>query len=129
MVKIEKIIYKNELLGMKIKDISHGSIPITDAKEPLQLVTLKHPKGAYLKAHMHAPKKRVTASLQECLIVKKGRIKLDLYGHDKEFHKCLYMNPGEIFVLAKGGYGIKLMEDSELIELKNGPFVEDKILI
>lgn len=128
-MNIKKIIYKNELLGIRIRDISHGSVPITDGGEPLQLVTLKHPKGAYLKAHIHTPKKRVTNSLQECLIVKKGRVKLDLYGHDKKFHKYLYLKPGEVFVLAKGGYGIQLMEDSELIEVKNGPFKEDKILI
>lgn len=128
-MNVEKILYKNELMGIKIRNMSFGSNPITDGKEPLQLVTLKHPKGVYLKAHTHAPKKRITESLQECLIVKKGKIRLDLYGHDKQFHKRLYLKPGELFILTKGGYGIQLMEDSELIEVKNGPFKEDKILI
>jgi len=31
--------------------------------------------------------------------------------------------------MMNGGYGIKILSDSELIEVKNGPFVEDKELI
>ena len=76
---MEEIFYKKILIGLKIKSIQKGSMPVTEGKEPLQLVTLKHPKGAYLKAHMHAPRKRITTRLQECLIVRKGKIKVDLY--------------------------------------------------
>lgn len=126
---MEKIFYKKTLVGILISTIPDGSIPATDEKEPLQLVTLKHRKGAYLKAHTHIPKKRTTSGLQECLIVKKGKLKLDLYGPDKKLFKNISLNQGEVFVLTKGGYGIHILEDSELIEVKNGPFLEDKILI
>jgi hypothetical protein len=126
---MEKIFYKKKLLGFRLRSISKGSLPITSGEEPLQVVTLKHPKGAYLKAHMHKPRKRVTASLQECLIVKKGKVKLDLYGSDKKFLKSIYLSAGEIFLLMNGGIGINVISDAEMIEVKNGPFKEDKILI
>ncbi len=109
--------------------MSKGSIPVTDGVEPLQIVTLKHPKGAYLKAHMHAPCKRETASLQECLFVKKGKVKLDLYGPDKKYVKFIYLSAGELFLLMDGGIGIHVIDDAEMIEVKNGPFKEDKVLI
>ena len=126
---IEKIFYKKTLIGLRITDIQNGSVPLTDGKEPLQIVALKHPKGAYLKAHAHRPRKRVTASLQECLFVRKGKVKLDLYGPDKKLFKNLFLKAGQIFLLMRGGIGIHILENAELFEAKNGPFKEDKILL
>jgi len=126
---MDKIFYKKVLVGFRLRIIPKGSIPITEGSEPLQVVTLNHPKGAYLKAHMHAPRKRQTASLQECLIIKKGKVKLDLYGPDKKFVKYIYLSAGEMFLLMNGGIGIHVVKDAEMLEVKNGPFKEDKILI
>ncbi len=95
----------------------------------MQLVTLKHSKGTYLKAHYHKPKKRVTEQLQECLIVKRGKVKIDLYYVNNIYFKYIILNEGDVLILVNGGYGIHLLVDSELIEVKNGPFIEDKVLI
>ena len=121
--------YKNEIVGFRMKKIPTGSKPITDGGEPLQLVSLKHKKGAYLKAHRHVPKMRKTENLQECLVVKKGKIKIDLYGNDGVCFKKFMLKAGELFLLMNGGIGIHFIDDAEIFELKNGPFVEDKILI
>jgi len=126
---INKIVYKNELIGLKITKIRKGTLPITDAKESLQIVTLNHPKGIILKAHMHIPKKRVTYQLQECIVIKKGRVLVTLYGSDKKQIKNLYLTQGQAFILFKGGVEIKMLANSEIFELKNGPFIEDKVLI
>lgn len=126
---MEKFYHKNNLVAIRITSIQKGSIPITQNNQPVQVVTLKHPKGTYLKAHMHQPKKRITSRLQECLIVKKGKIKIDLFGFDKVHFKSVYLKEGQVLILVEGGYGITLVEDSEVIEVKNGPFVEDKVLI
>jgi hypothetical protein len=123
------ITYKNKLVAILLKKIPEGSIPHTKESEPLQLVTLKHSEGKYLVAHTHKPIKRETNRMQECLIVKKGKIKLDLYGPDKKLFKKIILKDGESLILLDGGYGIHILEDSELIELKNGPFIEDKIVL
>ena len=126
---MDKFFYKDKLIGFRSKSLPKGSVPLTDGEEPLQLVSLRHPKGSYLKAHMHKPVKRITARLQECLIVKKGKIKLDLYGPDKHLFKSVYLLAGDFFVLMQGGIGIHILKDAEMIEVKNGPFKEDKVLI
>lgn len=126
---MEKIYYRKILVGIRIKKIKNGSNPITDPKEALQLVTLKHPMGTLLKAHLHIPKKRVTQRLQECLVVRKGKVKVELYTTEKKYFKSILLNQGEAFVLLNGGYSLRMMKDSEIIELKNGPFKEDKELI
>ncbi len=126
---MEKILYKNTVIAIRVKTFKTGSIPLTDPREPLQLVTLKHPKGTSLKAHIHTPKKRTTYKLQECILVRKGKVKIDLYTIDKKFLKYVYLTAGEILMLVNGGYGIHVLKDSEMIEIKNGPFLEDKLLI
>jgi len=121
--------YKNKLVAIFLGHFPKGSIPQTKGSEPLQLVTLKHPKGKYLLAHTHEPKKRRTDKMQECLIVKKGKIKIDLYGPDKKMFKKIIMKTGDLLLLVDGGYGIHILDNSEMIELKNGPFIEDKVLL
>jgi hypothetical protein len=95
----------------------------------LELLTLKHPKGTYLKAHVHIPRKRITRHLQECFIVRKGKVRVDLYGPDKNLFKHIYLKAGELFIALTGGHGFHVMEDVEMIELKNGPFKDDKDFI
>lgn len=126
---ITKIIYKKSVIGMKIDKIAKGTTPVTDINEYIQLVTLSHPKGTVLKAHMHLPKKRVTYQLQECMVVKKGKALISLYSPDKKFIKKLYISKGQAFILFLGGIKIKMIENSEIYEIKNGPFKEDKVLI
>lgn len=126
---MDKYYYQNKLVAIRITRINRGSIPITESSEPLQLVTLRHSKGVYLKAHMHKPKQRMTSRLQECLIVKEGMVKIDLYGPDRTYFKSINLRKGRVLILLNGGYGIHLSQDSELVEVKNGPFIEDKVLI
>lgn len=126
---MEKIIYNNILIAIRFKKFKQGAIPLTSPHEPLQLLVHKRPAGKYTPAHLHEPKKRVTEKLQECLVVMKGKIKIDLYDPDKKFFKYLYLSVGEVIILMNGGHAVHLLQDSEIIEIKNGPFVEDKVLI
>lgn len=126
---MQKVIYKGTVLGIKIDQVSQGSKPITDGKEPVQVVTLKHAKGVELLPHMHEPKVRKTEKLQECIVVRKGKVKLSLYTQKKQLAKSVYLSEGQAFILQNGGVGIKIIDDAEIIEVKNGPFKEDKIMI
>lgn len=126
---MEKIFYDNTLLAIRVKRLKNGAVPLTDPLEPLQVLTHKRKKGKYTKAHIHTPKKRVTGKLQECLVMIKGEIKIDLYTPRKKFFKSIYLSAGEVVVFMNGGHAVHLLKDSEIIEIKNGPFVEDKVLI
>lgn len=126
---MKQILYKKEVVGILIRHLPKGSVPVTDGSEPLQFVTLRHDKGKHLLAHTHAPKRRVTTRLQECLIVRKGRVRVDLFGPDGKMFKKITLGEGDSFILQNGGYGIHMLEASELIEVKNGPFIEDKVLL
>lgn len=129
MKSITNYYYRKTLVGIKISYITAGTTPITSPDQPLQIVTLKHKKGSYLKAHTHVPKERRTSRLQECLFVKSGKIKIDLYTTDKKYVQSLFLKENQTFLLIEGGYGIHIVDDCEMFEFKNGPFVEDKQLI
>lgn len=126
---MEKIFYKDTLIAILVKKFENGVTSLTDPKEPLQLVIHKRLTGEYTKAHTHATKKRITEKLQECLVVLKGKIKIDFYSPDKKNFKSIDVSPGEVVILMNGGHSVHTLKDSEFVEVKNGPFVEDKILI
>lgn len=116
-------------MAIRIKRSKKGVMSLTDPREPLQVLVHKRKMGEYVKAHTHTPKKRVTQKLHECLVVVKGKIRIDFYTPDKKFFKYIYLSTGEGVILVSGGHAVHILEDSEIIEVKNGPFVEDKILI
>ncbi len=126
---MEKIFYNNTLIAVLFKKFKNGVIPLTDPLEPLRVFVHKCQKGKYTKAHMHEPKKRVTQKLQECLVVIKGKIKIDLYGSDKKIFKSIFLFVGQVRILVSGWHAVHLLVDCESVEVKNGPFIEDKVLI
>jgi|SRR3989344_4977323 len=127
---MEKIIHNKILIAIRIKKLKNGVVPITDPHEPLQILSHKQQKGDYsTKAHIHVPKTRITKRLQECLVVIKGKIKIDLYASNKEFFRSIYLSAGQTVIFINGGHAVHVLNDSEIIEVKNGPFVGDKEMI
>lgn len=123
---MEKIFYKKKLIAIRLKDFKPGSNPVTSPKEFLQVMTIKRRKGESVPPHWHAPRKRIASRTQECLVVRKGKIKVSLYAADKKVFKSLRLNKGQALIILGGGHGVEYLEPTEIIELKNGPFIDDK---
>ncbi len=121
--------YNGDLLAIHIKEFAHGSNPVTAPESPLQVMTLKRGKGEEVKAHIHAPKHRETERVQECLLVRKGSVEVDLYGTGTSPFKTLHVCAGEALLLLSGGHAVRYLEETEIIEVKNGPYLADKELI
>lgn len=126
---MEKFYSQDTLVGIKVSNFSSGTNPVTDNGEALQIITLKHAMGTIIKIHAHKPQQRITQKLQECLIVKKGKVKIELYRHNKLHVADIILNTGELFILLDGIWAVQFLEDSEIIETKNGPYKDDKIAI
>lgn len=124
---MDKILYKNTLLGVRIKRVAKGTHPISDADEPLQVLTLNLPKDTEIRAHMHTPTIRTTHKLQECIIVLRGKVRVDLYGEGTTILKRVTIKEREAFITMFGGHRITILEDAEIIETKNGPFKNDRV--
>ena len=127
----KKIFHKNELIALIIKNnyTNEGINFFTDNSSPQQIAFMKHPKDKVVLAHVHNEIKREVSITQETLILKKGKMRLDLYTEDKEYLESHIMEAGDIVFLASGGHGIKTLEEIEMIEVKQGPYLgeNDKV--
>jgi hypothetical protein len=93
-----------------------------------QLGILIHPPGHEVKAHLHNVIARDVRVTQEVLHIIEGKIEIALYDENKSFMTTRLLSKGDTILLAYGGHGIKILEPSKILEVKQGPYAgrEDK---
>lgn len=90
-----------------------------------QLAYMNRPSGYKIPPHVHRPVKRSIVNTLEVLYIKKGKVKIDFYTQDRAFISDCILNTGDVILLAAGGHGFTMLEDSEMIEIKQGPYAGD----
>lgn len=123
---MENISYKGELVAILIRSYAHGSYPVTAPEEVLQMMTIKRDAGEKVSPHLHIPRERTTDHLSECLVIQKGKIKVSLYGDDAKPFTVFEVKAGEALYIRSGGHAVEYLEPTEMLEFKNGPYVDDK---
>ena len=48
---------------------------------------------------------------------------MDFYKENMEYYCSKILSTGDIILLASGGHGFEMIEDAELIEIKQGPYL------
>lgn len=93
-----------------------------------QLAYMKRPRGYKIPAHIHRPVPRKVKYTQEALFIRQGRVEVRLYTETKAYLEKRILNKGDIILLVSGGHEFEMLEDTEIIEIKQGPYagVEDK---
>lgn len=127
MQYIEIIKDNQEILAIIIrKDFSADGINFfTPDNFPQQLAYISHKKGKKIKSHVHNTVKREVHSTQEVLIIKRGRLKVDLFRKDQSYCSTHILNEGDVIFLANGGHGFEAIEDMAMIEVKQGPYIAE----
>jgi len=87
-----------------------------------QLAYMKHPSGKKIDPHVHNPVKREVQFTQEVLFLKKGKLRVDFYDDDQNYLESRVLNDGDIILLSTGGHGFEVLEEIEMIEVKQGPY-------
>ena len=90
-----------------------------------QLGYMKRPPGYQIPPHVHNPVTRAVLFTQEVLFIRRGKVRVDFYGEDKGYLESRILNGGDVILLAAGGHGFEMLEESEIIEVKQGPFTGD----
>jgi hypothetical protein len=91
-----------------------------------QLGYMKRPTGYVIAPHDHNPVPRTIEWTQEVLFIKSGRVRLDLYAPEtREYLESHILLSGDVVLLAHGGHGFTMLEESEIIEVKQGPYAGD----
>jgi hypothetical protein len=91
-----------------------------------QLAYMNHPQGHKISAHIHNLYLREIHFTLECLFIRSGKIKIDFYNKDKTFITDRILKTGDVILLAAGGHGFTFLEESDIIEIKQGPHEPDK---
>lgn len=125
---IQRIIYSDRELAIIIRNDYHseGVQFLTKDDYSQQLAYMHHPCGKIIDAHVHNVESRNVIYTQEVLIIKKGKLRVDFYTDDKEYIESYILNEGDIILLASGGHGFKVLEELEMIEIKQGPYLGER---
>ena len=116
--KIIVIIYRDQ-------DWIEGLNFVTPDEMFVQVGSWWYQKGKELDKHVHKNFKREALRTQECVYVKQGSMKVDLYTEEQEKFDDFILYTGDLAVFAYGGHGYKILEDNtKIIETKNGPFID-----
>ena len=91
-----------------------------------QLGYMKRKKGYIIEPHVHNEISREITLTQEVLLLRSGKVRVDFYNDDKKYTESSILYPGDVILLANGGHGFAMLEESEIIEVKQGPYLEEK---
>ncbi len=97
-------------------------------KEYIQLGTWRYNKGKELLAHIHNKVERKINRTQEVLFIKNGKIQASIYDLKGKLVKKIIAESGDILILLNCGHGYKILkDDTQVIEIKNGPYLGAEI--
>lgn len=95
---------------------------LTNDEETIQLGYMKRPKNYVIDPHRHIKIKREIYDTNEVLFVKSGMVKVNFYNDDNSLIKEVVIDKGDTILLCNGAHGFDFLEESELIEVKQGPY-------
>lgn len=125
---INKIEHNGQLLAIIIHSSfqKEGIEFFTPGDFSQQLGYMNRPKGYVIDPHVHNHIERKITLTQEVLFVKSGKVRVDFYDDHKEYLESRIIAKGDIILLATGGHGFEMLENSEMIEVKQGPYCGDQ---
>lgn len=121
---IEKITYFDRLLAIIVssKFNKNGIHFFTPDDLSQQLAYMHHPSGKIIEPHVHNPVRREVHYTQEVLFIKRGKLRVDFYDEHQNYLESKILEAGDVILLATGGHGFEVLEEVEIIEVKQGPY-------
>lgn len=95
---------------------------LTPDSLPLQLGFVVYPRNGEVARHYHKPVERKLQTTTEVLIVQRGACELDVYNARCEPIATRSLSVGDVVMLCAGGHGLRMTEDTVLLEVKQGPY-------
>lgn len=128
---IEQITHNNKIFATIIRSDYHaeGIQFFTPGEFSQQLGYMNRPDGYVIEPHVHNIVERKVELTQEVLVVRSGKVRVDFYDEEQVYLESRIINTGDIILLAHGGHGFKMLEPTEMVEVKQGPYCaeQDKI--
>ena len=87
-----------------------------------QLGYMNRPRGYVIPPHVHNAVAREVHFTKEVLFIKSGRVRVDFYDDAQNYLESRILGQGDVVLLAFGGHGFEMLEPTEMIEVKQGPY-------
>ena len=125
---ITEIRNSNEILAIIVshKFNEPGIHFVTPPSFSQQLAYMRHPAGKVIQPHIHNPVDRDVQYTLEVLFLKRGRLRVDFFDNDQRYLESRILEAGDVILLASGGHGFEVLEEIEMIEVKQGPYAGDQ---
>ena len=126
---IERITDGGEVLALLLRGSAPAPAGVTFFTPPefsQQLGLIRQPTGHVIEPHLHNPLLREVKVTQEVLVLRRGRLRVDFYRRDKSYVESRVLEAGDVILLCSGGHGFEVLEEVELVEVKQGPYVADR---
>jgi hypothetical protein len=81
-----------------------------------------YPAGGVIKRHIHMNVDRQNVSSSEALIIRQGRLEIDIYDQNKNLLATRELSQGDFVLMVSGGHGFRILEKTILLEIKLGPY-------
>jgi hypothetical protein len=95
---------------------------ITSPELAQQVGFVIYPTGGVIKRHIHKTVDRKNISSSEALLVRQGRLEIDIYDQDKNLLATRQLQAGDFVLMVSGGHGFRVLEPVVLLEIKLGPY-------
>lgn len=124
---ITRITHQNKELALIIRHNFHkeGIEFLTPSTYSQQIGYMSRPAGYVIAPHVHNPVPREVQFTKEVLFIKSGKLRVDFYADDQSYLESTVLNAGDVILLAFGGHGFEMLEPTEIIEVKQGPYAGD----
>jgi uncharacterized protein with PhoU and TrkA domain len=124
MDSVEKISYNEQVLCILIRAslLPNETTFITPPEYKQQVGFIVYPKGGEITRHTHRALERHLIGTSEVLVVKRGHCLIDIYNDDHELVVTRELRVGDVMLMVGGGHGFKMLEDTVLMEIKQGPY-------
>ena len=121
---IEKITHNSLELAIIIRASfqKDGIHFLTPENYTQQLAYMSRPSGYSIQPHLHNPVERDIQFTNEVIFVKSGKVRVDFYDECKNYLESTILKQGDVILLVHGGHGFEIIEDCEMIEVKQGPY-------
>lgn len=88
----------------------------------LQVGFVGRAAGGVVEPHVHLPVERTVRGTTEVLVVVSGSCQLDIFDSTRTQVESTTMTVGDVVLLVAGGHAFRMVEDTVLLEVKQGPY-------
>ncbi|PIQ76803.1 hypothetical protein COU78_00685 [Candidatus Peregrinibacteria bacterium CG10_big_fil_rev_8_21_14_0_10_49_24] len=108
------------------KEISSGGAKFfTKDEDAFQVGVLERPAGYEVQPHQHPERPTEVRTVSEFLYIASGRVQVAVLDEQWTELGSAELSAGDFLLFLRGGHKLTMLEDTRMIEVKQGPFLGD----